>query len=137
MSAPAAPPPRRPRRRRSATESLLSIALGLEAALVFFMTMAVLGLQLLPALVALGGGAALMLALVATTQVLRHRWGVWLGWVLQPALIATGVVLTLMYVIGAGFAALWIFCFVTGRRLDARAVTSESPSTEPRPKETP
>lgn len=123
MSAPAAPPPRRPRRRRSATESLLSIALGLEAALVFFMTMAVLGLQLLPALVALGGGAALMLALVATTQVLRHRWGVWLGWALQVVVLATGAVIPLMYVVGAGFVAIWIYCFITGTRLDRRNAT--------------
>jgi hypothetical protein len=123
MSAPAAPPPRRPRRRRSATESLLSIALGLEAALVFFMTMAVLGLQLLPALVALGGGVALMLALVATTQVLRHRWGVWLGWALQVVVLATGAVIPLMYVVGAGFVAIWIYCFITGTRLDRRNAT--------------
>jgi hypothetical protein len=123
VSAPAAPRPGRPRRRRSATESLLSIALGLEAALVFFMTMAVLGLQLLPALAALGGGAALMAVLVATTQLLRYRGGVWLGWALQVVVLATGVVIPLMYVVGGGFVAIWIYCFVTGTRLDRRNAT--------------
>jgi hypothetical protein len=123
VSAPAAPRQRQPRRRRSATESLLSIALGLEAALVFFMTMTVLGLQLLPALAALGGGAALMAALVATTQLLRYRWGVWLGWALQVVVLATGVVIPLMYVVGGGFVAIWIYCFVTGTRLDRRNAT--------------
>jgi hypothetical protein len=123
VSAPAAPRPGRPRRRRSATESLLSIALGLEAALVFFMTMAVLGLQLLPALAALGGGAAFMAVLVATTQLLRYRWGVWLGWALQVVVLATGVVIPLMYVVGGGFVAIWIYCFITGTRLDRRNAT--------------
>jgi hypothetical protein len=123
VKAPAAPRPGRPRRRRSATESLLSIALGLEAALVFFMTMAVLGLQLLPALATLGGGAALMVVLVAATQLLRYRWGVWLGWALQVVVLATGVVIPLMYVVGGGFVAIWIYCFVTGTRLDRRNAT--------------
>jgi hypothetical protein len=127
----------RSRRSRTATESLLSIALGLEAVLTFFVTVTAFGLKVVPPAVAFGGGAALFVLLLVAAWLTRYPAGVWLGWVLQAALIATGVVLTLMYVIGAGFAALWIFCFVTGRRLDARAVTSESPSTEPRPKETP
>jgi hypothetical protein len=123
VSAPAAPPPGRPRRRRSATESLLSIALGLEAALVFFMTMAALGLQRLPAPVALGGGAALMVVLIGATQLVRYRWGIGLGWVLQLVVLATGLVIPLMYVVGAGFVAIWIYCFITGIRLDRRNAT--------------
>jgi hypothetical protein len=87
------------------------------------MTMAVFGLQLLPAAIALGGGVALMVILIAATQFLRHRWGVWLGWVLQIVLVATGAVIPLMYVVGAGFVAIWIYCFVTGTRLDRRNAT--------------
>ena len=44
--------------------------------------------------------------------------GVWLGWVLQAVLIAIGILLPLMYFIGAIFAVIWIYCFITGRRLD-------------------
>ncbi len=87
------------------------------------MTMAVLGLQLLPALVALGGGAAFMVILIGATQWLRYRWGIWLGWALQLVVLATGVVVPLMYVVGAGFVAIWIYCFVTGTRLDRRNAT--------------
>ena len=114
----------RPRRRRSATESLLSIALGLEVALVFFITMTVFGLGMLPAPVALGGGAALIVILLATIRLLRYEFGVWLGWVLQAVILATGTLIALMYLIGAGFVAIWIYCFVTGRRLDRRAATN-------------
>ena len=117
------PRARRVRRTRSATESLLSIALGLEAALAFFITMAVFGLQLMPAPVALAGGAALMV----TAALVRYRFGVWLGWFLQAVVLATGLVLPLMYAIGAGFVAIWIYCFVTGRRLDGRAATAQTP----------
>ena len=121
------PRARRVRRTRSATESLLSIALGLEAALAFFITMAVFGLQLMPAPVALAGGAALMVALVVTAALVRYRFGVWLGWFLQAVVLATGLVLPLMYAIGAGFVAIWIYCFVTGRRLDRRRASAQTP----------
>ncbi|MEO6943240.1 MAG: DUF4233 domain-containing protein [Lacisediminihabitans sp.] len=119
---------REPRRRRprSASESLLSIALGLEAALVFFVALAVFRFDRLPPGVAFGGGVAVILILIVTARMLRYRVGLWLGWVLQVALIATGFLLPLMFFIGAGFAAIWVFCFVTGARLDRRTLTSTS-----------
>ncbi len=120
------------RRQRSASESLLSIALGLEAALVFFVALAVFRFDRLPPAVAFGGGAAVILILLLATRMLRYRWGVWLGWVLQLGLIATGFLLPLMFFIGAGFAAIWTFCFVVGARLDRRtAASAESSSTTP------
>ena len=106
------------RRERSTTESLLSIVLMLEAFLVFFAALAAFGLELLPAGVALGGGAALIVLLALDGRLVRYDWGIWLGWVLQLALIALGVLLPLMFFIGAGFLALWIFCFVRGRGID-------------------
>ncbi|MDF1478747.1 DUF4233 domain-containing protein [Leifsonia sp. H3M29-4] len=109
----------RPRRERSATESLLSIALGLEAALVFFVTLTAYGLRALPPVAAFAGGAALIVLLIVTGRLLRYRWGVWLGWGLQAVLIATGILLPVMFFIGAGFAGIWVFCFVKGRQLDA------------------
>jgi hypothetical protein len=120
------------RRRRSASESLLSIALGLEAALVFFVALAVFRFDRLTPAVAFGGGAVVILILLVAARMLRYRWGVWLGWVLQVGLIVTGFLLPLMFFIGAGFAAIWIFCFVTGGRLDRRTATSatESSATE-------
>lgn len=108
----------RQRRTRSTTESLLSIVLGLEAVLVFFITLVVYGLKVLPAPVAFGGGVALLVLLLIGSAVVRWRAGVWFGWVMQAVLIATGVLTPLMYVIGAGFTAMWVFCFVRGRSID-------------------
>jgi hypothetical protein len=105
-------------RARSTTESLLSIVLGLEAVLVFFVSMTAFGLDVLPAGAALGGGAALIVVLLVAGRLLRYPAAVWLGWVLQGVLIGLGILLPLMYVIGAGFLALWIFCFVKGRGID-------------------
>ena len=106
------------RRQRSTSESLLSIVLGLEAVLMFFVTLTAFGLKALPAVAAFVGGGALLLLLVLTAGLLRYRWGVWLGWLLQAVLIATGILLPIMFLIGAGFAGLWVYCFIKGRDID-------------------
>lgn len=124
---------RRPRRQRSVTESLLSIVLVLEAFVLFFAGLTFFGLKVLepafPAWVALPAAAAAILVLLATTAVLRHPWGIAIGWLLQAALIALGILSPFMYIIGAGFALLWIYCFTRGRRIDrGRAAASKDPT---------
>lgn len=128
MSAPS--PSRPPRRARSATESLLSIVLALEAILVFFVMLTAFGLKALPPAAAFGGGAALIVVLVVTGRLVRYRWGVWLGWLLQAVLVATGILLPVMYFIGLGFAAIWIFCFVKGGQLDRAKAQFEQTQEE-------
>ena len=108
----------RQRRVRSTTESLLSIVLGLEAVLMFFVTLTAFGLKSVPAVTAFAGGGALLVALLLASGLQRFRWGVWLGWVLQAVLVATGILLPIMFVIAAGFVAIWVYCFVKGRQID-------------------
>jgi hypothetical protein len=108
----------RPRRQRSLTESLLSIVLGLEAVLVFFIALTVYGLHALPPLEAFVGGAILVLILALATRIVRYSWGVWVGWVLQAVLLATGILLPALYIAAALFIAMWIFCFVRARTID-------------------
>jgi Protein of unknown function (DUF4233) len=119
----------RPRRQRSLTESLLSIVLALEAVLVFFVALTVFGLHALPAVAAFSGGAVLVVLLGVTTRIVRYSWGVWVGWALQVALLATGIVLPVLYVVAAVFVAMWIFCFVRARQID-RANSIDSTPTE-------
>ena len=120
-------------------ESLLSIVLGLEAALVFFVTVTAFGLKVVPLAVAFGGGAALFVLLLLVARLLRYHWGVWVGWGLQVVIVATGFVMPLMFFVGAGFVAIWIFCFVTARRLDRRNAqfASEANSANQENRETP
>lgn len=117
------------RPRRSATESLLSIALILDALLVFFVMMTAFGLDLLPPAVIFGGGIALMVVLVLVGRLVKHPWGQWLGHGLQLVLVALGFLLPAMFFIGALFTALWIFCFIAGRRLDRRNAAILNSST--------
>lgn len=120
----------RARRQRTLTESLLSIVLGLEAVLVFFIALTVYGLHALPPLEAFGGGAVLALLLALGVRVVRYPWGIWFGWFLQFALIATGLVLPALYIAAAFFVAMWIFCFVRARQVDL-ANRSRTPSSIP------
>lgn len=123
------------KRQRTASESLLSIALGLEAVLLFFVALAAFGLRALEPLPAFGGGAILIAAFILVAGVQRFAWGVWLGWVLQAVLFATGILLPVMFFIAAGFIAIWIYCFVKGGQLDrAKAAYLR---TNPQPKENP
>lgn len=120
--------PRRSRRQRSLTESLLSIVLGLEAILVFFISLTVFGLHALPPVEAFGGGAVLALLLALGTRLVRYTWGVWVGWVLQAVLVATGILLPALYIAAAFFLALWIFCFVRARQLEPGRQVPANPS---------
>jgi hypothetical protein len=123
------------RRPRSASESLLSITLLLEGFLVFFVALTAFSLDVVSPVQALVGGAVLIVLLAVAGRLARYPAGRWLGWVLQGALIALGALLPLMYLIGAGFLALWAFCFVKGRALDEAkaAYLSANPPKENTP----
>jgi hypothetical protein len=69
---------------------------------------------------ALGGGLALC-ALLLGGVVGRPgmAWALWAGTVLQVLVIAAGVVVPALYILGAIFAALWITGIWLARRLQA------------------
>ena len=129
------------KRQRTATESLLSITLALEACLVFFAALAAFALDVLNPVLALVGGVALIALFVLCARLVRYPQGVWFGWVLQGALIVSGILLPIMYIIGGGVLALWVYCFFKGRALDRAPVsavstvstvsTTETSTTEP------
>ncbi|MGV8852367.1 MAG: DUF4233 domain-containing protein [Rhodoglobus sp.] len=125
----------RPRRTRSVSELLLSIVLVLEATLIFFVSLAAFGLKALPPTPALLGGAVLIVVFVTLARMLHRPWAVWLGWALQLGLIALGFVLTPMFFVGAGFAAIWIYCFVKGGQIDIAKAQILSSSTMTTPAE--
>jgi hypothetical protein len=117
---------RRPRRERGVTETLLSIVLVLEAVVLFFATLAINGLTGIPDGVVLGAGGGLIALFVIVAMLQRWAGGVVLGGILQVVLIATGVVHGFMFVIGAVFAGLWVWCLVRARRIeDVRRTAAE------------
>lgn len=50
---------------------------------------------------------------------LRHPWAITVGWVLQGCLVASGVLLPVMYVLGVVFAVIWFAAVAVGRKVEA------------------
>jgi hypothetical protein len=100
---------------------------------VLIMEAVVIGLAIAPAIVlehlsrgvagGVGGGLAVC-ALVLSGLVGRPGmgWALWAGTVLQALVIAAGVVVPAMYVLGAIFAALWVTGIWLARRLQTPPV---------------
>ncbi len=112
--------PRRARRTRTMRETLGSIVLGFELIVVFLGALVLFGLKSLPAAVALGGGAALVVLMIIAIALLRHPVGIVLGWAVQIIVIAAGLLVPVFYIVGAIFAAMWTYCMIVGGRIDHR-----------------
>jgi hypothetical protein len=92
-----------------ATRGALAGVLGLEALVVLLVPRAI-------AFTATGLGGTrtglligLAVVMVAACAQLRRRWGIGAGSVLQLPFIATGIWIGAMFVVGAIFAAIWIY----------------------------
>ncbi|QHC68503.1 DUF4233 domain-containing protein [Rathayibacter sp. VKM Ac-2759] len=121
----------RPRRTRTVRESLGSIVLGFETVIVFLATLVAFGLKAADPVVVLVGGGVVCLAMVATLGLLNRPVGFRIGWALQFVIVASGLIVPIMFVIGAAFVALWTYCMVTGTRLDAQGRPPAPGPTDP------
>ncbi len=111
-------PARRPRRQRSLRELLGSIVLGFELLVVFLGALVLFGLHALPAWVALGGGAALIVLTIVAIGLLRNTVGVVLGWIVQLVVVAAGFLVPAFFIVGAIFTAMWAYCMIAAARID-------------------
>ncbi len=116
--------PGMPRKRRSTKVLFASTVLALEAFVVFFATLAVLGLrrdEISPVLI-LTSGLVLSVVLILTCAVVTKRWGIALGWFLQLVIIAGGILEPTMFLVGAAFAVTWLYGIRQGTRIDRENV---------------
>jgi Protein of unknown function (DUF4233) len=76
-------------------------------------------------------GSAFALVCFLDAGLLRRPWGVTLGWLLQLATLAAGIVVRQMLIVGVVFLALWVTALVQGRKLDdlaAQAAAATGPT---------
>jgi len=105
-------------RNRSSKQTLASIVLALESFVVFFATLAAFGLQVADAQLVWAVGLTCAILMILTPAVLRFSWGYWVGSLWQVLLIASGVLLWGMFVIGVMLAGLWIWALIAGSTID-------------------
>ncbi len=110
--------PSAPARVRSARRQFAATILVLEAFLVGFAALVAFGLRIAPPSVVWGVGGALALSLVLASGLLRSPAGYVAGSVLQLAVLATGVAVPMMFVLGAIFGVLWVVALRLGARID-------------------
>ncbi|MEV5071482.1 DUF4233 domain-containing protein [Microbacterium sp. LMI12-1-1.1] len=121
MSAEHAPRTRRP---RGAAESLATIVLGFESIIAFLAGLVIYGLGALPAPIApwwgVVAGTVLALLMIATTRVVRYRWGIVLGWVLQGIIALGAFLVPALAIVALIFGTMYGYATIKGAALDRR-----------------
>jgi len=125
----------RVRRRRGAQESLGAVVLGFESLIVFLGGLAIFGLDSLPEPIpswwGIVAGALLAVLMLATIGVLRHRWGIALGWVWQLVVALGAFLVPALGLVALIFGAMYAYATIKGGALDARnaALTAQADET--------
>ncbi|GAA1952323.1 DUF4233 domain-containing protein [Agromyces allii] len=110
---------------RSVRASLASIVLGFELIVVFLAALVIWGLTPdegsafgLPRWAPLVAGGVVIVLMIATIGLLRHRWAYLLGWITQALILLAGFLNPGMFFIGALFGGIWAYCMIVGERID-------------------
>lgn len=108
--------------RRSTQRALASIVLGFELFIVFLGGMTVFGLGAVqPRELGIFGGLALCVLILVALATMRTKVGIWIGWGVHAAMFLAGFILPMFIIIAVIFTALWVYCMITGARMDRQA----------------
>ena len=112
---------------RSARALFSASLLFSEAFIVLFAGLVVYGLQLVsPRALVVGGVVLALWAVVAGALVRRGAAGYVLGSMFQLVLVATGIIVPMMFILGGVFAVLWLICLRVGGQIDRERVAREA-----------
>ncbi|ANG85843.1 DUF4233 domain-containing protein [Microbacterium aurantiacum] len=114
----------RMRRARGAQESLASIVLSFEAVIAFLGGLTIYGLRALPEPIpawwGIVAGVVVAALMIVTARLVRHRWGIGLGWALQ-VLVALGAFLVpALALVALIFGGMYAYATIKGGALDRR-----------------
>ncbi len=103
---------------RSPRRGMCAAVLALEAITLGLTTPVMIVVADVPTPTALSVGLGLMLACLLLAGILRGEWAYAVGWVIQVAAIALGLVVPIMFVLGPIFALLWGTAYFLGRKIE-------------------
>jgi hypothetical protein len=114
----------RERRRRGAQESLAQIVLVFESVVVFLAGLVTYGLKAVPFGIepwwGIVAGAVFAFVMLLTSGVVRWRWGIVLGWVLQVILALSAILVPAILIVAVIFGGMWAYATIKGAALDRR-----------------
>lgn len=102
----------------NARRSLCATMLVLEAIVLGLTTPVLIQVSGVSGGTASAVGLGLAAACLVTAGTLRFEAAYVVGWAIQVAAIALGFVITMMFVLGVVFAALWAGAYFVGRRIE-------------------
>ena len=118
-------------RNRSTKRALSSMLLVFEAGVVFFAMLVAFGLKVADGPTVWAIGLSLTLLLMVTPAILGKKFSYGWGWFLFFVVVALGIWVPLMYVLGAIFVCLWAWAMIAGGTIDkARAVLDAQAAKE-------
>ena len=100
--------------------------LGLEAIVFALTTPALLTLTDVETSTGVGLGVGLAVACVLVAGLVRRPGGLQLGFVLQVAALALGLLVPMMFLLGSVFLALYAAAYVVGGRIDREKAEAEA-----------
>lgn len=110
------------RNSKSTQRTLGSMLMAFESFVVFFATLVAFGLKVADGPTIWAIGLSLSFLLIATPAVLGKKFSYYWGWFLQLVVVALGIWVPLMYVVGGIFVCLWAWAMIAGSTIDkARA----------------
>lgn len=105
-------------RTRSPRRGMCAAVLALEAITLGLTTPVMVTISGVGVVTALVVGLGLALACLLIAGMLRAEWAYGAGWAIQVAAVGLGLVVPLMFFLGAVFAGLWAAADLLGRRID-------------------
>ncbi len=105
-------------RARSPRRGMCAAVLSLEAITLGLTTPVMIAIADVSAGRAVSVGVGLAVVCLLLAGLLRAEWGYLLGWAVQVAAVALGVVVPLMFFLGGIFALLWAAADLLGRKIE-------------------
>lgn len=103
---------------RSPRRGMCAAVLCLEAIVLGLTTPVMITVADVPTSTALVVGLGLAVVCLVLAGMLRSEWAYRAGYVVQVAAVALGFVITMMFALGAVFAALWVAADLLGRKIE-------------------
>lgn len=114
---------------RSPRRGMCAAILALEAVTLGLTTPVMITVADVPVRTALLIGLGLTVACLLVAGMLRGEWAYGLGWAIQVAALALGLVVPLMFGLGAVFALLWGTAYFLGRKIERERAAAVSGPT--------